>query len=1498
MSASEERSLKRFNGEDDDPGKQLKRWMAWSKAKMFTMKDLSESQKGPWLFTLLDGKALEAVEHVPFEDLKKGTGAELIWKALQKRFPEKEAHDQMGEALGEVFGLCAVDGESSQQWTARVQEVFLKCQRKAMVSFPAEAQGWIALNCCGFSDEQKAIIKAKAQGSLDIEQISSSMRSCFPTYKASNRSRKPLSAFAVDELPPDVPEPHGSDEFQDVEAFLADHDQKTDDQEEVPEQDAAEALAITWKERRKEIGQLQRSRKFQAADSARKHFRVEIEELKRRTRCRRCNKLGHWARECRSPPTSSSSASSTRPSSSSTSTADVNLAEHDVLLAVVPEGEQPPEDELHEHQITFVGSVEEICLQASTGDAQPGLVSSPGFGVIDSGCGRTLIGKSTLERMTEQLKSRTKRLPEKYQAQSVFRFGNGETESTSTAVRLPVSIGGQVGIIDAAVIKGRAPLLLGRPTLERLRVRLDFSNKTMALLGRDEPVPMAPNEAGQLLVNVMDFPKAPERSSSIRKSPASQPPAQDSPHVTDRESACEQSACEQKPDPKNPDNFKIPDPPQVYGQSRPVSSRQPSPVMSPEALPCQAFSAESRCHECCHTHAKPALLKVKSQRKIRTQVDQLLAKPVQEERIAVAELFSPPRFTTQARACGLTGIAFDKELGCDLLDPKTQMEVEELLEHARPDLLTASPPCTHWGGWDMLNRCYRTALQQATLVREARRQVRFCVAQIHAQLRRGGDFLFEHPLGSRVWQFPEVRSLVRKYGLHKVHMCAYGLCCKLSDLPIRKSTGLLCSNPDIVKALKLCPGCPKHQPLEGANRTQTAAAYTPEFVRILWRHVGPKCSESLVVEGETLDFGALQCECLAASSSKNPASSARSDAEAPPEPVEARDANTAPEGSGDPDKSPEQVAREGQVDRALKKLHSNLGHPSNKELVRLLKHSNASQMAIDRAQNFQCPVCANQQRPAVALPANASACHEFNEQVGLDVKYVDGWKQGQKVPCVNIVDFATSLQVMIPLTKTETGESLVAALRDRWVAWAGPPQRLILDPSQPNLSETMGTYCNSAGIDLSYTAAESSWQLGKVERHGQWFARIFQRVADECRPSDEADFLSCVQQTQSAKNSLLTEAGASPYQLVFGRNPRVPTDLMQEQPHLPAIDSAMMDPLPARTHAIRMAARKSMLECQDDRALKAALRARPRATRNFRSGDWVYYWRTQKYIAGTRIEGGRWYGAALVLGSLGRNLVVAHRRSILRCSPEQLRFATSEEATMAEFPEAELLGIRNLLEKGQFPKGQFVDLLAESKPPEPEARQSEPVSGAPLNAAQCLEEQRQRQTFQPQPAESRPESGVPYETQPSISSDAPQTYGPVRTRVLRKTNPKWCCCDPLLRRNRMLAQMPGVVSSSASAPVSNPSSGAADPSPPSPRPDAFKREVSVSADAEEPSSARPRLHTDEALWITEVPAYLSHGAAIEVMMASFLQKRAQKEIPACNNEPALQSRVDDAKSLE
>ncbi|CAE7220049.1 GIP, partial [Symbiodinium pilosum] len=848
MNGADERGLKRFNGEDDDAGKQLRKWKLWAQAKMATMKDFAAKQQGPWIYTLLDGKALEAVEHLTLEDMTKDSGAETIWKLLDLRFLERASEDQMGEALGEVFGLCAREGESMQQWAARAQEVFQKCRRKAEVEFPTAAQGWIALNCAGLSEEQKAIVKAKTQGKLELPTVTSALRSCFPQYRAGAKAKKPVATLLVDDENIDEVSEDGDPEaFADVEAFLADNnldDHVGDD--ELQEQDAAEALAVSWKERR-------------------------------------CARLAWYS----------------------------------------------------------------------------------GYGVVDSGCGRTLIGQETLLALTQKLATRTKLVPVEYHSDSSFRFGNGATEESNRAVRIPVGVGRKVGTIDAAIISGRAPLLLGRPTLEKMNMVLDFGGRKMRFLVQDAPIPMHTNSAGQLLIDVLDFPVSKAGASSKDK-------------------------------------------------------------LSEEA--------------CRH---------------------------------------------------GASGVAFDIKQGSDL--------------------------CQH------------------------------------------------------------------------------------------------------------------------------AAKYTPQFVRAMWT-------------------------CLVPREPQNP------------EP-ERPDAETR------------------KVDAALRKLHCNLGHPSHKDLTRILKHSKASELALSRVQHLECSACANNQRPTPALPANTTRVCQFNEKLGLDVKYLPRWNPGQKVACVNLVDYASSFQVMVPIGRRETGELLRQALLDKWLAWAGPPQALRLDPARPNLGNMLSDFCNNHGIAVEQTPAEAHWQLGKVERHGQWSQRILSRVLDEVKPANESEWVTCLVQAQSAKNTLISESGASPYQFVFGRNPRVPSDLLQESPDIAASDAVLADDAMQQANAVRQSARRAVLEVQDDRALRAALRARPRVARPFSSGDWVYYWRTQKSVEGTRIEGGRWYGAALVLGHIGKNIVVAHKLSIMRCAPEQLRHATAEEQAVATFPHNDLLGIKNLLERGQSPKSQFEDLVPQPHPP-------------------------------------------------------------------------------------------------------------------------------------------------------------------------------------------------------
>ena len=273
--------------------------------------------------------------------------------------------------------------------------------------------------------------------------------------------------------------------FGDVEAFLADHAGESQSAE-ISEGEAAEALSVAWKDRRQEIQRHQQSRRFgnrssAASTASSRSFRIEVEELKKKTKCRKCGKVGHWARECRS----NVSASSAKEPSSSTSKPAMSA---DLVECSTLDGE--------------------ISCRYSTG----------GFGDVSWSDLLTRLGGyrhwmwSHIDRVSNSGRTESEnwypwaKVPLKNMLPpTVSVLGNGQEETSVKAVRIPVAISGTQGLIDAAVISGQAPLLLGRPTLEKLKVRLDFSTASMKMLNPEITSNMITNEAGQLLVNILDF---------------------------------------------------------------------------------------------------------------------------------------------------------------------------------------------------------------------------------------------------------------------------------------------------------------------------------------------------------------------------------------------------------------------------------------------------------------------------------------------------------------------------------------------------------------------------------------------------------------------------------------------------------------------------------------------------------------------------------------------------------------------------------------------------------------------------------------------------------------------------------------------------------------------------------------------------------------------------------------------------------------------------------
>ena len=88
------------------------------------------------------------------------------------------------------------------------------------------------------------------------------------------------------------------------------------------------------------------------------------------------------------------------------------------------------------------------------------LVFSPGYGVIDSGCGKTISGLETLEDFKHLWKQLGIERPRPEHEINHFQFGQRET--SAEVIPAPARIAGKSGVIRAAIVQGKAPLLISR----------------------------------------------------------------------------------------------------------------------------------------------------------------------------------------------------------------------------------------------------------------------------------------------------------------------------------------------------------------------------------------------------------------------------------------------------------------------------------------------------------------------------------------------------------------------------------------------------------------------------------------------------------------------------------------------------------------------------------------------------------------------------------------------------------------------------------------------------------------------------------------------------------------------------------------------------------------------------------------------------------------------------------------------------------------------------
>ena len=194
---------------------------------MITMSTLTKEARGPFVYSMLDG---DAVEHLEFPEFAIEGGENVIFTFLEARYPDEDPIDRASKALFGVFEVSAREGERLGEWSAWADSVFHACQRDAGIAFPDMVKGYLCLHRCGLSDDQRAVVLGRTGGKYEIAAIAPALRSCFSEYRVPKLSRGSHGVFVSEvsyemEEEEERDEEDSGDDLDDVEKFLNEDDE-------------------------------------------------------------------------------------------------------------------------------------------------------------------------------------------------------------------------------------------------------------------------------------------------------------------------------------------------------------------------------------------------------------------------------------------------------------------------------------------------------------------------------------------------------------------------------------------------------------------------------------------------------------------------------------------------------------------------------------------------------------------------------------------------------------------------------------------------------------------------------------------------------------------------------------------------------------------------------------------------------------------------------------------------------------------------------------------------------------------------------------------------------------------------------------------------------------------------------------------------------------------------------------------------------------------------
>ena len=312
------------------------------------------------------------------------------------------------------------------------------------------------------------------------------------------------------------------------------------------------------------------------------------------------------------------------------------------------------------------------------------------------------------------------------------------------------------------------------------------------------------------------------------------------------------------------------------------------------------------------------------------------------------------------------------------------------------------------------------------------------------------------------------------------------------------------------------------------------------------------------------------------------------------------------------------------VKSVAKKLHQQFSHPTTERLVKLIKNSGVKDEELFRAieeVGNQCDTCKKYKkcrpRPVVAFPLAT----EFNETVSMDLKVY----RNNEIYFLHMIDHATRLSAASVIYSKKKGVVIDAFLK-HWVSIFGTPRKVLSDNGGEFANYEFIDMCQNLNINFITTAAEAPWSNGLIEKHNHVVGGAVDKIQEEVDCSVEVALCWAI----NAKNCLQNVYGFSPHQLVFSKNPNLPSVFEDKLPALEGVSGSKL----VATHLNALhKAREEFIKLEASEKLRRALRAQTRTHNNTKyfSGDEVFY---------KRDDDNRWKGPGRVIGQDGSKVLI------------------------------------------------------------------------------------------------------------------------------------------------------------------------------------------------------------------------------------------------------------------